>query len=139
MGFLNSNLPPVEPDRLFDLPYMERIRVLSRHWAEHGFGAPKITHVVYVAKLLVLYVGGGYLVASATSGLSPLHPAAWWTEPIVYQKLILWTLLLECLGLGGSWGPMAGHFKPFTCGWRIISRSTRSASLRGPESAVHAR
>ncbi len=118
MGFLNGNLPPVEPDRLFDLPYLERIRVLSRHWAEHGFGAPKITHVVYVAKLLVLYVGGGYLVASATSGLSPLHPAAWWTEPIVYQKLILWTLLLECLGLGGSWGPMAGHFKPFTCGWR---------------------
>ena len=54
MGFLNSNLPPVEPDRLFDLPYMERIRVLSRHWAEHGFGAPKITHVVYIAKLLVL-------------------------------------------------------------------------------------
>ena len=28
MGFLNSNLPPVEPDRLFDMPYLERVKVL---------------------------------------------------------------------------------------------------------------
>ena len=95
---------------------------MSQHWAEHGFGAPTITHLIYISKLLILYICGGYLVVSATSGLPVLHPGAWWTEPIVYQKAILWTLLLECLGVGGSWGPLAGHFKPFTGGWRTYLR-----------------
>jgi hypothetical protein len=122
MGFTTGFLPPIEADKLYDLPYLERVKLLSRHWVEYGFGAPKIVPLIYVVKLLVLYIGGGYLVASATSGLSPWHPTTWWTEPIFYQKLILWTVLVECLGLGGSWGPMAGHFKPFTAGWRTYLR-----------------
>ncbi|MDQ1737791.1 MAG: hypothetical protein QOH56_4042 [Pseudonocardiales bacterium] len=122
MGPTTGNLPPIDPGTLFDPPYLERVKQLSRHWVEYGFGAPKITHIIYIAKLLVLYIGGGYLVSSMTSGFSPLHPTGWWTEPIFYQKLVLWTVLLECLGLAGSWGPMAGHFKPFTAGWRTYLR-----------------
>ena len=41
---------------------------------------------------------------------------------IVYEKLILWTVLLETLGLAGSWGPLAGHFKPMTGGFRYWAR-----------------
>jgi hypothetical protein len=122
MGLTTGSPPPIDPATLYDLPYLARIKRLSQHWAEHGFGAPKITHLVYITKLLVLYIGLGYLVASTTSGLSVLHPGGWWSEPIVYQKAILWTLLLECLGVGGSWGPLAGHFKPFTGGWRTYLR-----------------
>ena len=36
--------------------------------------------------------------------------------------MILWTVLLETLGLAGSWGPMAGHFKPMTGGFRYWAR-----------------
>jgi len=122
MGLTTGTVPPIEAGGLYDLPYLERIKLLSRHWVDYGFGAPKIVPLIYLVKLLVLYIGGGYLVASATSGLSPWHPTAWWTEPVFYQKLILWTVLVECLGLGGSWGPMAGHFKPFTGGWRVYLR-----------------
>ena len=61
---------------------------------------------------------GGALVATLTSGLNPLHPAAWWDDAVVYQKAVLWTVLLECLGVAGSWGPLAGHFKPMTGGFR---------------------
>lgn len=122
MGFRTGDLPPVDPAKLFDMPYLERIKVLSRHWVEYGFGTPKMVHVVYVAKLLLLYIAGGLLVASLTSGLNPLQISSWWTEPIFYQKLILWTVLVESLGIGGSWGPLAGHFKPFTCGWRTYLR-----------------
>jgi hypothetical protein len=122
MGLTTGNLPPIEADKLYDVPYLERFKILSRHWVEYGFGAPKIVPLIYVVKLLVLYIGGGYLVASTLSGFSPWHPSAWWTEPIFYQKLILWTVLLECLGVAGSWGPMAGHFKPFTGGWRTYLR-----------------
>ena len=81
-----------------------------------------MTHVIYIVKLVLLYITGGVLVSSLTSGLNPVAISSWWTEPIFYQKLVLWTVLLECLGLAGSWGPMAGHFKPFTCGWRTHLR-----------------
>jgi len=122
MGFKTGDFPPVDPAKLFDMPYLERLKVLSRHWVEYGFGTPKMTHVVYIAKLLFLYTTGGFLVSSLTSGLSPVDVSSWWTEPIFYQKLVLWTVLIESIGAGGSWGPLAGHFKPFTSGWRTYLR-----------------
>ena len=109
MGFSKPSVPPVEPDKVYDLPYLERIRILSRYWAENGFGSPKIFHVIYIVKLLFLYIAGGYLVGTLTSGFNPLHPGGFWTEPVLYQKFILWTVLLEALGVAGSWGPLAGH------------------------------
>ncbi len=122
MGLTTGDFPPVDPATFMDTPYRERIKTLSRHWAEYGFGAPKITTLVYIAKLLFFYVLGGALVATLTSGLNPLHPAAWWADLVVYQKAVLWTVLLECLGVAGSWGPLAGHFKPMTGGVRYWAR-----------------
>ena len=122
MGLTTGNFPPVQPAEFMQQPYRERTKVLARHWVDHGFGAPKITGLIYIAKLLFFYALGGVLVATLTSGLDPLDPASWWKDPIVYQKLVLWTLLLECLGVAGSWGPLAGHFKPFTAGWRHYAR-----------------
>ena len=122
MGLTTGDFPPVDPATFMNTPYRERIKTLSRHWAEYGFGAPKITTLIYVAKLLFFYVLGGALVATLTSGLNPLHPAAWWDDVVVYQKAVLWTVLLECLGVAGSWGPLAGHFKPMTGGFRYWAR-----------------
>jgi hypothetical protein len=122
MGLTTGNLPPVQPAEFMRQPYLERVKVLARHWVEHGFGAPTITIPVYILKLLFLYVLGGAAVATLTSGFDTLHPAEWWDQPIVYQKLVLWTVLLECVGIAGSWGPLAGHFEPFTAGWRHYAR-----------------
>ncbi len=44
MGFKKGDFPPVDPAKLFDRPYLERLKVLSRHWVEYCFGAPKMTH-----------------------------------------------------------------------------------------------
>src|SRR3954447_22483902 len=122
MPLTTGNFPPVEPATFMDTPYRERIKTLSRHWAEYGFGAPKITAVIYIVKLLFFYVLGGVLVATLTSGLDPLHPAAWWNEPIVYQKGVMGPVLLECRGLPGSWGPLADLCKPMTGGLRYYAR-----------------
>ncbi len=123
MGFKTGNLPPVDPATFHERPFFERIRILATQWAEYGFGTPKMVHVIYIVKLLALYVVGGLFVATATSGLGPFWDvAAWWPELIVYEKLILWTVLLETLGLAGSWGPLAAHFKPMTGGFRYWAR-----------------
>lgn len=118
MGFKTGHFPEVDPATFRDLPFRDRLRAMSTHWADYGFGTPKMVHTVYILKLAILYVGAGTALATLTSGLSWFDVASWWNQPIVYQKLILWTVLLESLGLAGSWGPLAGHFKPMTGGFR---------------------
>jgi hypothetical protein len=123
MGFTTGDLPPVDPGTFHERPFFERIRILATQWVEHGFGTPKMVHAIYVVKLVVLYAVGGLFVATATSGLGPFWDVTgWWPELIVFEKLILWTVLLETLGLAGSWGPLAGHFKPMTGGVRYWAR-----------------
>ncbi|MER7728169.1 DUF3556 domain-containing protein [Streptomyces sp. NPDC096323] len=115
MGFLTPDPPQEDPQTLLARPFLERIRILSTHWVEHGFGAARAVSWIYVLKLAVLYCLGGLLVVRYTSDVGPFSDfTSWWSEPILYQKLILWTVLLEALGLAGSWGPLAGHFKPMT-------------------------
>ncbi|AZG47083.1 DUF3556 domain-containing protein [Gordonia insulae] len=116
MGFKEADFPPVDPQTFLDKPFLDRLRVLGAHWAEYGFGSPKMVHVIYLLKVFVFYAGVGITLATLTSGLNPLHVSEWWNQPIVYQKAVLWTVLVEVLGIGGSWGPLAGHFKPMTGG-----------------------
>ena len=35
---------------------------------------------------------------------------------------MLWTVLLETIGVAGSWGPLAGKIKPMTGGIRFWAR-----------------
>lgn len=123
MGFKTGDFPPVDTETFLDLPLRERIRTLALHWAEYGFGTPKMIHTVYLAKVLVLYIVGGVAIATATSGTGPFWDVAqWWNQPVVYQKLVLWTVLLEAVGVAGSWGPLAGKFKPMTGGILYFAR-----------------
>ncbi|QRY64430.1 DUF3556 domain-containing protein [Gordonia sp. PDNC005] len=119
MGLLKPNFPPVDPETFLDRPFMDRLQVLGAHWAEYGFGTPKIINIIYLVKVAVLHIALGVTIATTTSGLGVFDITTWWNQPIVYQKLVLWTMLLEILGLGGSWGPLAGHFKPMTGGFHF--------------------
>ncbi|MEU4318333.1 DUF3556 domain-containing protein [Nocardia fluminea] len=123
MGFKTGDFPPVDTETFLGLPLRERMRTLALHWAEYGFGTPKMIHTVYLVKVLVLYIIGGIAVATATSGTGPFWDVAqWWNQPVVYQKLVLWTVLLEAVGVAGSWGPLAGKFKPMTGGILYFAR-----------------
>jgi len=116
MGFIKPNLPDVDPDTFMEKPLMERMRVLVTDWVDNGFGSPRMVHTIYIVKLVFFYALGGVLVATLTSGLSVLDVSHWWNQPIVYQKAVLWTVLLELIGVAGSWGPLAGKVKPMTGG-----------------------
>ncbi|MFC6010841.1 DUF3556 domain-containing protein [Nocardia lasii] len=123
MAFKDPTLPPVDPAEFRGRPFFDRIELLTGFWAENGFGSPRVLHLIYLVKLFVFSLGGGILVATLTSDVgSPLDVAAWWNEPIVYQKLVLWVALLEVIGIGGAWGPLTGHFKPMYGGARYWLR-----------------
>ena len=111
MGFIQPNLPVVDAE-WSERPRAERIIPMTRHIAENGFGTPLIMHVMYGVKI-GLYILGGWLFAWATNGIGGFTDvAAWWTEPIVFQKAVLYTMLFEVVGLGCCFGPLAGRYFP---------------------------
>lgn len=117
MGFKTGDFPPVDLETFLGKPLRERVKTLALHWVEYGFGTPRMIHTIYIMKVLVLYMLVGTVVATWSSDTAPFWQVGqWWDEPVVYQKLILWTVLLEVLGVAGSWGPLAGKFKPMTGG-----------------------
>jgi Transmembrane protein of unknown function (DUF3556) len=112
MGFIAPELPDVDRDTWHTLPRATRLQVVTRHWVEHGFGTPSAIYVLYVLKIAA-YAAGAAAVISLTPGLGGLgHIGAWWTQPIVYQKFVIFTLLFEVLGLGCGSGPLTGRFWP---------------------------
>ena len=124
MGFMTGNFPPVDPATFMDRPYQERLKTLTRHWVEYGFGSPKVIMVMYLLKLVFFYVVGGVLVATLTSHLNPLDPSAWFFQPVFYEKAVLWTVLLECLGFAGLVGS-AGRSLQADERWRALLRAAR--------------
>lgn len=117
MGFKTGDFPPVDQETFLEKPLQERLRTLALHWVEYGFGSPKVIPVTYVVKVLFLYVLAGTALTTWASGVGPFWEVTrWWDQPVVYQKLVLWTVFLEALGVAGSWGPIAGKFKPMTGG-----------------------
>lgn len=112
MGFMSPELPDVDHGTWPTLPRAARLQVVTRHWAEHGFGTPYAVYLLYLLKI-GLYVVVPAAIISLTPGLGGLSRIAdWWTQPIVYQKVIVFTLLFEVLGLGCGSGPLTGRFMP---------------------------
>jgi uncharacterized membrane protein YkgB len=123
MGFTTPTRPAVDPQEFLRLPLMERMRILVLHWVDHGFGSPRMIQVMYIVKLVLFYALGGVLVATLTSHVGAFWDVSrWWNQPIVYQKFVLWTVLLECLNVAGAWGPLCGKVKPMTGGARFWAR-----------------
>src|SRR5271168_1217536 len=112
MGFITPDLPDVDHETWHTLPSASRLQVVTRHWVEHGFGTPSAIYLLYVFKMAA-YAAGAAAVISLTPGLGGLGDiGTWWTQPIVYQKLIIFTLLFEVLGLGCGSGPLTARFWP---------------------------
>ena len=100
MGFLKQDAPVVDYEEWSKGTRAEKILPMARHWAEVGFGTPVVLHLFYVVKIL-LYILGGWLFALATKGIDGFtNVASWYAEPIVFEKVVLYTMLFEVVGLG---------------------------------------
>jgi hypothetical protein len=112
MGFLKQDAPVVDYQEWSKGTRAEKIMPMARHWAEVGFGTPVVMHLFYVVKIL-LYILGGALFALATKGVDGLTDVGrWWAEPIVFEKVVLYTMLFEVVGLGCGFGPLNNRFFP---------------------------
>ncbi len=116
MGFINPAPPPVDVEQWRSLPHLERIKPLAQDWAINGFGTPYVIYLLYIVKLVVFSVGAA-LVISTTPGLGGLGDfGSWWNQPVVFQKLAVWTLAWELIGLGCGSMPLTFRFQPMIGG-----------------------
>ena len=112
MGFLKQDAPSVDYAEWSKGTRAERIVPMARHWAEVGFGTPVVLHLFYVVKIL-LYVLVAWLVVLTTTGIDGFtNVAQWYDEPIVFEKVVLYTMLFEVVGLGCGFGPLNNRFFP---------------------------
>ncbi len=112
MGLISPTLPDLDVDAWRAKSRAERTKVLQQHWAIYGFGTPYAIYLLYTLKI-GLYILGGLLFAASTPGIGSLGDVNdWWFEPIVFQKVIIWTLLFEVLGFGCGFGPLTMRFLP---------------------------
>jgi hypothetical protein len=112
MSFLSPSPPPFELEEWKAKPHLTRLKPLVQDWGENGFGSPSFVYLLYAFKLVV-YAGGAMLAIGTTPGLGGIGDfGEWWTEPIVFQKFALWTLLWEILGLGAGSMPLSFRFLP---------------------------
>ncbi len=113
MSLTTPNLPAdIDPATWPSLPRWQRLQIMTRHWTDNGFGTPYAVYLLYIVKIAG-YLFGGAAVIALTPGLGNLSElTSWWTQPIVYQKLVVFTLLFEVLGLGCGSGPLTLRFLP---------------------------
>jgi hypothetical protein len=112
MGFLKQDAPVVDYEEWTKGTRAEKIIPMARHWAEVGFGTPVVLHLFYVVKIL-LYILAAWLIALTTEGIDGFtNVASWYAEPIVFEKVVLYTMLFEVIGLGCGFGPLNNRFFP---------------------------
>jgi len=112
MGFLKQETPQIDFEEWRKGTRAEKIIPMARHWAEVGFGTPVVLHLFYVVKI-ALYILAAWLLALTTDGLGGFTDVAhWYAEPIVFEKVVLYTMLFEVVGLGCGFGPLNNRFFP---------------------------
>lgn len=112
MGFINPAVPPDDVMSSRSGPELERIKPIAQDWAANGFGSPSVLYVLYLAKLAA-FVFVGILIISWTPGIGGVSDVDdWYTQPIVFQKVLVYMVLYEMFGFGSSTGPLAFRFIP---------------------------
>jgi len=113
VGFIAPAPPPVDLEEWKAKSHLERIKPLAQDWAINGFGTPIAVYLLYVVKLVLFVLGALLVIAATTPGIGGIGDISdWWTEPIVFQKAVVWLLLWEILGLGSGSMPLTFRFLP---------------------------
>ena len=143
MGFFQPSPPPFDLEEWRAKPYLERLKAVAQDWAVNGFGTPDARLPALRGQARRLRVGAVPGDLATTPGLGGLGDIDdWWTEPIVFQKLAVWTLLWEILGLGSGSMPLASRFVPADRRLPLLAaprhRAPAAVAGQGPAHARHA-
>jgi Transmembrane protein of unknown function (DUF3556) len=117
MGFLQPTPPPFDLEEWRAKPYLTRLKLNCQDWAVNGFAPPDAVYLLYIVKLIVYLVGAALVISLTTPGVGGLTDVSdWWTQPIVFQKFVVWTSMWEIIGLGSGSMQLAARYGPIIGG-----------------------
>jgi hypothetical protein len=117
MGFLQPSPPPFDLAEWRAKPYLTRLKLNCQDWAVNGFAPPDAVYLLYIVKLVLFLFGAALVVSLTTPGVGGLTDIGdWWTQPIVFQKLVVWTSMWEIIGLGSGSMQLAARYGPIIGG-----------------------
>jgi hypothetical protein len=117
MGFLQPTPPPFDLGELRAKPYLTRLKLNCQDWAVNGFAPPDAVYLLYIVKLVLYLFLAALVISLTTPGVGGLGDIGdWWTQPIVFQKFVVWTLVWEILGLGSGSMQLAARYGPIIGG-----------------------
>jgi transmembrane protein DUF3556 len=117
MGFLQPTPPPFDLEELRAKPYLTRLKLNCQDWAVNGFAPPDAVYLLYIVKLVLYLFLAALVISLTTPGVGGLGDIGdWWTQPIVFQKFVVWTLVWEILGLGSGSMQLAARYGPIIGG-----------------------
>ncbi|MCI4671006.1 MAG: DUF3556 domain-containing protein [Bacteroidia bacterium] len=103
---------PYDFDEWQKLPFPERARKVCQAWGLQGFGAPPFAVIFYTLKIF-FYVWIWTIFCSFSTELGGLDSIGeWWFKKEAMGKALLWTMLMEVIGLGGASGPLTARYLP---------------------------
>jgi hypothetical protein len=103
---------PYDYDEWTKLPFPERAKKVCQAWAMQGFGAPNFVIIFYSLKI-IFYIWMWTVFCSYSTSLGSFSTISdWWFNIDALGKALIWTLLLEVLGLGGASGPLTARYLP---------------------------
>jgi hypothetical protein len=108
---LEPKLPDYDHDAWAAQPFSVRLQWICQAWAADGYGTPLGVYALYALKI-GFHLAMWAWFCTFTPGFSLAQIGTWWAETVAFQKMILWTLLFEGLGLGCGSGPLTGRYLP---------------------------
>src|SRR5215213_9893860 len=113
MGFLQPTPPPFDLEEWRAKPYLTRLKMNCQDWAVNGFAPPTAVYLLYAIKLVLFLFFAALVISVTTPGVGGLGDIAdWWTQPIVFQKFVVWTAIWEIIGLGSGSMQLAARYGP---------------------------
>jgi len=116
MGLIDVILKPHDLPYDFDewekMSFPEQAKLSCQAWYHQGFGSPASTLAFYLIKM-ALWLWIFFIFTSYSTDLGGFDTfSEWWYKPEAFGKFILWTTLLEVIGLAGASGPLMARFVP---------------------------
>jgi hypothetical protein len=133
MNFLQKLITPEPLPYDFEVwekaAFNEKVKMVCQAWAIQGFGAPFSTFLFYIFKI-AFYVWMWFWFCSFSTDLGSFSDVgSWWFKVEAISKAIIWTTLIEVIGLGGASGPLTGRYVPPLGG---ITYFLRPGTIKAP-------
>ncbi|MFT7588736.1 MAG: hypothetical protein ACI959_000948 [Limisphaerales bacterium] len=111
-SLFNPDPLPYDFEQWSKKPFTQRAKMICQAWALQGFGAPLAAAFFYIIKILAYILGWLFWCSFSEQLGNTSELNLWWFKIEALSKAIVWTILVEVIGLGGGSGPLTGRYVP---------------------------